>query len=71
MLRKKYTIEASASTLARFVAIIAKNQNMAFIQRVVPNAHDEYYYVTVIAEHEVHDELRDSRFTTAQTLPHE
>lgn len=67
MIRKRYTIEASAATLARFAHVVSEGD--AFIQRVNPDLKDEFYYVTIIADKDTHTRLRKNRFTNFKIVP--
>lgn len=70
MNRRRYRIEASVLTLARFTtAASVKGASTAFIQRVTPDSSEEYYYVVLIADQAVHDELKQNRFMDSIALP--
>lgn len=68
--RRKYTIKASIRTLNRFGKIVfdVGGDANAFVEKVIANASDEYYYVTLLATPEVHDELKAGRFDNSQAL---
>lgn len=69
MIRRRYRIEVSLLTLARFTtAASVKGASNAFIQRVTPDSNEEYYYVVLIANQDVHDELKQNRFTDSIAL---
>jgi hypothetical protein len=69
MQRRKYTIEANTNTLARFVSTLASFGVKVFVQKLVCNRTEEYYYVTVVGEERAHDALKLHRFTNSQSLP--
>lgn len=69
MNRRRYRIEANTKTLAKFVGVLAdKAPYNSFVQRVTPDTNEEYHYVVVIAESEVHDALKEANFRDSNAL---
>jgi hypothetical protein len=67
--RRRYRIEANTKTLAKFINVLAnKAPYNSFVQRVTPDSNEEYHYVVVIAESEVHDALKEANFRDSNAL---
>jgi hypothetical protein len=67
--RRRYTIESSILTLARFTEVMAKfGPTSSHVVRLAPNSTDEYYYVVVLADQEVHDALKAARFDNSYAM---
>ena len=71
MEKRRYTIEASIATLARFTKVCDEAGSItdSFVQRVTTDANEEYYYIVLIGRKEVHAALRDNRFKDSISLP--
>jgi hypothetical protein len=69
MTTRRYTIEASIKTLARFTKIAADSPTAdSFVQRLTVSSGDEYYYVVLIATEEIHKKLHADRFTNSYAV---
>lgn len=69
MIRRRYRIESNTKTLAKFVSILAdKAPYNSFVQRVTPDSNEEYHYVVVIAENDIHDTLKAANFKDSTAL---
>lgn len=68
MMKRRYTIEASIDTLARFTAVCKQYKSEVFVQRLSCNSSEEYYYVVLIATTKVHQALKGHRFTNSYPM---
>lgn len=69
MERRKYTIEANTRTLALFVTTLNSFGVDCFVEKLVCNSTEEYYYVTVLADKKGHEALKLHRFTNSIARP--
>lgn len=70
MYKRRYTIEATPATLARFASTVAAHATPsgAFIHRVSTDKNEEYYYVVLEADDDVHTQMRPARFTDSVVI---
>lgn len=58
-MRRRYRIESTKATLKRLLEELLKlSPTGSFVQKVTSDVNEEYYYVVVIADQKVHDELK-------------
>lgn len=69
MNRRRYRIEANIKTLQSFLVPLSEcNRTDCFVQRLTPDANEEYYYVVVIAPPDIHETLKRRQFTDSVAL---
>ena len=69
LIKRRYRIEASTPTLARFVSTLSTFGVKCFVQSIKCDVNEEYYYVVLIAEQQAHDALKLHGFTDSIARP--